>query len=278
MIIINRTRLIACLFFDTCWENKYMHIRILSVCLLFSLFVFASGCKKDSMQTLRLSFEEQDYEKTVEIAQALLEKSINSEYLFWEAKANSLLGNTTEAYSELSLHLAMIDGNSDSWQEANELMCRIGLQVGQYNRVVESARTLEQLGVLQGAFPQYYYQALVALKQSEQANEVFARYLKGTIDSYQYAKMLIAAKANAGSLGEAFSVLSPDEQLALLEFAASDTVTLDYANGLLKLAIPLEQSFTGKAELKRVYLVLENLYGFANQRVQQRKYGTLANK
>ncbi|AEV28300.1 hypothetical protein SpiGrapes_0442 [Sphaerochaeta pleomorpha str. Grapes] len=255
-----------------------MHIRTLSVCLLFSLFVFFPGCKKDPNQELRNSFEQKDYVGTVKIAQTLLKESVQSEYLFWEAKANDSLGNTAVAYSELSLYLAMTDHENASWREANELMCKIGFQVKQYQRVIESAGILEQSGWLGGELPRYYYQALVAAKQAEKANQVFKSYLKDSVDAYQYALLLVNAKASIENLFDAFLTLSPDEQLALLEFAASDTVKPDYANGLLKLAIPLEKSCTESVGLKRVYLVLEKLYGYADQRVLQRKYETLANK
>ena len=254
-----------------------MHIRTLSVCLLFSLFVFFIGCKKDVGQELENSFARKDYAGTVKTAQTLLKNSVQAEYLFWEAKANDALGNTADAYRELSLYLAMIDHEVVSWRDAHELMCRIGFQQKQYQRVIESAGILEQSGWLGGELPQYYYQALVATNQADKANQVFKRYLKDTVDAYQYALLLVTAKASIETLFEAFLGLTADEQLALLEFAASDTVRPDYAKGLLKLAVPLEKSYTDSVGLKRVYLVLEKLYGYADQRVLQRKYETLAN-
>jgi hypothetical protein len=245
---------------------------------LFSLFVFFPGCKKDSKAKLISSYEQADYGKTIEIARNLLFDSVQAEYLFWEAKANVSLDQSGEAFQELDLFLAMTDSSDENWREATQLMCQIAFQQKNYPRVVESARNLESLGFLEGSAPQYYYEALVALNQKELANTVFATYLKDSIDANQYARILLVTKTVGKALSDAFSVLPLTEQLALLEFAASDTVSPSYANELLEFAIPLEQSIEDNLTLKRVYSVLEILYGYADQRVLQRKYATLANK
>jgi hypothetical protein len=245
---------------------------------LFSLFVFFPGCKKNSKANLIDSYEQGDYGKTVEIARNLISESVQAEYLFWEAKANIGLGQNGEAFQELDLFLAMTDAKDENWREAALLMCQIAFQQKKYLRVVESARNLETLGWLGESGPRYYYEALFALNQKELANQVFATYLKDSIDENQYAKILLETKTIGKALSDAFSVLTLTEQLALLEFAASDTVSSSYANELLKLAIPLEQSIEDNLALKRVYSVLEILYGYADQRVLQRKYATLANK
>jgi hypothetical protein len=245
---------------------------------LFSLSVFFAGCKKDSKANLIDSYEQGDYGKTVEIARNLLAGSVQAEYLFWEAKANIELGQERKAFQELDLFLAMTDAKDENWKEASLRMCQVAFRQKEYLRVVESARNLENLGWLEDPIPQCYYEALIALNEKELANQVFATYLKDTIDAKQYARILLTTKTIGKALSDAFSVLTPAEQLALLEFATSDTVSPSYANELLKYAIPLEQSVEEYLTLKRVYSVLEILYGSADQRVLQRKYATLANK
>ncbi|WP_320130866.1 hypothetical protein [uncultured Sphaerochaeta sp.] len=255
-----------------------MHVRKWFVCLLFFLFLFLMGCQRSSSNALQQSYENKEYGKTIIIAQTALKKTIQSESLLYEAKANAALGNTLDAYEELLLFLALYDSKDPYWHEANTLMCKIGLEEKQYQSVLASGQALEQSGLLEGETPQYYYQALVFLGRTEQASKVFSTYLKNNIGQYQYAKMLLEAKVKGPEFVQVFEGLGSEEQLSLLEFAASDTVTGAYATELLGFAIPLEKAFEDGPKRKRVYSVLERLYGFSDQRVLQRKYGTLADK
>jgi hypothetical protein len=245
---------------------------------LFSLFLLLSGCRQIETKRLEQLYGQQEYERTVSMADSLLRKSIYPGYLFWGAKARYALDKQEAAYHDLSLYLAMAGAKDVYFSEANRLMCVLALRQADYHAVVASAGQLENLGEIDPQAGSAWYQALSALGRSDEAARVFSVYLKDTIDPLSYAKLLVRARIGGERLTDAVRTLDEGQTLALLEFAVSATVPSGYAGKLLAFAVPLEDAYDGKAGLSRVYAVLAALYGYSDQRVLERKYSTLSTK
>ncbi len=176
----------------------------------------------------------------------------------------------------LNLYFGMAKGDDQHLEEAHRMMCSLSLDAGNPAKGISSAMWLEEHSLVGEPEAKAYYTALLMVGDSAEAARVFDQYLKDTIESYAYAEMIIASATDRNKLESAFAPLSPHQQLRLLQIAASDTVLQERATLLLPLAIPLEQAFEGSAELVQVYNLLGTLYGYADVRVQQRKYNTLA--
>ena len=172
------------------------------------------------------------------------------------------------------------------------MMTTLALEAGRPQQCIASALWLEGRSLLGQAQAKAYYQSLQAMGEIGEAARVFSQYMKESISSYAYAEMLLgsfslalttSASSSSSSysqweeLEQVFSILSLEERLTLLQKVASVTVSGDRATLLLSLATPLEQAFEGSPLLRQVYSLLETLYGYADLRVQGRKYSTLAN-
>ena len=226
----------------------------------------------------------------------MLAKGIDAEPLFYRAVALEGLHRDVEAYHVLNLYFAMAEKESPHLEEAHRMMTTLALEAGRHQQCIASALWLEGRSLLGQAQAKAYYQSLLAVGEIGEAARVFSQYMKESISSYAYAEMLLgsfslalttsASSSSSSSsssysqweeLEQVFSILSLEERLTLLQKVASVTVSGERATLLLSLATPLEQAFEGSPLLRQVYSLLETLYGYADLRVQGRKYSTLAN-
>ena len=245
--------------------------------LLFSLFLFflLSSCFVSPSRDLsRLASEGKFAELEKKTATMLFDR-IEAEPLFYRGVALQQLDYQKDAYHVLNLYFGMATKDDEHLTEAHRLMCSLALEVGNPLQGISSARWLEERSLVEETEARAYYQALLMVGESAEATRVFQLYLKSTIEPYAYAQMVVGSLTDTEKLEEAFAPLSLQQQLTLLLSVASDTVSQERATLLLALATPLEQAFEGSVELVQVYRLLEALYGYADVRVQQRKYRTL---
>lgn len=262
--------------------------------LLFSLFLFflLGSCFGPSSEELSKLASEKQYGELGGRTAAMLAKGIDAEPLFYRAVALEGLHRDVEAYHVLNLYFAMAEKESRHLEEAHRMMTTLALEAGRPQQCIASALWLEGRSLLGQAQAKAYYQSLQAMGEIGEAARVFSQYMKESISSYAYAEMLLgsfslalttSASSSSSSysqweeLEQVFSILSLEERLTLLQKVASVTVSGDRATLLLSLATPLEQAFEGSPLLRQVYSLLETLYGYADLRVQGRKYSTLAN-
>ena len=240
-----------------------------------SLFLFFVSCFSPSSGELSKLASEQRYAELAKKTEAMLARRITSEPLYYRSLALQA-SEPEEAFHLLNLYFAMAKGDDQHVEGAHRLMTTLSLETKAVPKLIRSARWLEERSLLSRAEAGPYYQGLLLAGEGEEATRVFAQYLKDTIDPYTYAEMLLRSSLSEEKLTEAFAVLSFHERLTLLQRAASDRVNPEKATLLLELAIPLEQAFEDSPYLGQVYRLLEILYGYADLRVQGRKYSTLA--
>ncbi len=246
--------------------------------LLFSLFLIflLSSCSASSSRNLIRLASEAKYEEMERKTGSMLSKRIEAVPLFYRSIALQQLDRKEDAYHVLKLYFAIAKGDDDHLVDAHRLMCLLSLEVNNPLSGISSGSWLEVHLLLEESETRAYYQALLMIGDSVEATRVFELYLKDTIEPYAYAQMVLGTLTDREKLQKAFAPLSTRQQLTLLQTVASDTLAQERATLLLSLAIPLEQAFEGRAELAEVYSLLEALYGYADVRVQQRKYSTLA--
>ncbi|MDY0288050.1 MAG: hypothetical protein RBR15_04420 [Sphaerochaeta sp.] len=259
--------------------------------LLFSLFLFSLlvSCFSPSSEQLSKLATEGKYRELEGRTASMLAKRIEAEPLFYKAIALEGQKRGVDAFHVLNLYFAMAEKESRYLVEAHRMMTSLALEAGRPQQCIASALWLEELSLLGQVQAKAYYQGLLAVGGIGEAARVFSQYLKESISSYAYAEMLLGSFSVASppsssssysqweELEQVFSTLSLEERLTLLQKAASVTVPGERATLLLSLATPLEQAFEGTQTLKQVYTLLETLYGYADLRVQGRKYSTLAN-
>ena len=246
--------------------------------LLFSLFLFflLSSCFLSSSGDIaRLALDERYGELETKTAK-LLSRRIEAEPLFYRVVALQQLDREEEAFYVLTLYFGMAKQEDQHMVEAHRMMCSLSLAANNPDISISSARWLEERSLLEENEAGSYYQALLMVGDSIGSARVFAQYLKDTIEPYAYARMILSSGSSREKIEEAFSPLSGKEQLSLLQSAASDTLPQERATLLLSFATPLEQAFEGSVDLVLVYRLLEALYDYADLRVPQRKYNTLA--
>ncbi len=246
--------------------------------LLFSLFIctLLTSCYVPSSGELSKLAGEHRYAELERKTETMLSKRIGSVPLFYRAVALQGLDKSEQAYHVLNLYFAMAEDDDERLEEAHRMMCSLALEAGAPNRTLGSARWLEGRSLLEERSAGSYYQALLMLDQKVEASRVFHLYLKDTIDAYSYAQMVLLSLTEREDLEASFAPLAPNQQLTLLQSVASGTLSQQRATLLLNLALPLEQAFEDKGELSQVYRLLQTLYGYADMRVQQRKYTTLS--
>lgn len=246
--------------------------------LLFSLFLFflLPSCLVHSSGDLFKLASGAKYEELSKKTAQMLAKRIEAEPLFYRSIALQQLHKDEEAFHVLNLYFGMAKIDDKHLTDAHRLMCSLSLKAARPDKGISSSRWLESKSLMGEREAGLYYQALLMTGDTEGAARVFVQYLEDTIEPYAFAKMLLLSGTERDKIATAFSRLSFQEQLTLLESIASDIISVEKANLLLHLATPLEQAFEGGVELGRVYRLLENLYGYADMRVQQRKYNTLA--
>jgi|GEM_PF-7006177 len=245
---------------------------------LFSLFLFflLVSCFVPSDSDLSKLSAEAKYGELERKTATMLTKRIEAVPLFYRAVALQQFDKREDAFHVLNLYFGMAKEDDQHLVEAHRMMCSLSLEAGNPDKGISSARWLEDRSLLEEAEAQAYYQALQIVGQSAEAARVFSQYLKETIEPYAYAEMLLNSGSPRESLAEAFAPLTLRQQLTLLQRAASVTISRERATLLLSFATPLEQAFEGSVELFQVYSLLEALYGYADMRVQQRKYNSLA--
>ena len=243
--------------------------------LLFSLIFLFYSCSVNKSNNLKDLYEDGKYDQVLALSQKSLKQEVNGEYLYYEALGYEAMGDSDKAYHAISLYLSLGTDVDYFYKDAHLLLCRVGSVMKDWEQVNACSHLLKEWGLLTPDYARLYYQALLQLELNEQANAVFVEYLKETIDPYQYVQLLITSHVAVDVLAEDLSKLSVNDQLALLELSASDTVASERARQLLFLALPLEQAFTDNETLQRVYRLLGTLYGYADMRVLSRKYNTL---
>ena len=245
--------------------------------LLFSLFLFLVfvSCFYPSSGELSKLAKEGEYDSLAKKTETMLARRIASEPLYYRSLALQE-SDSEEAFHVLNLYFAIAKGDDQHLEGAHRLMIPLSLEANVPHKLIASARWLEERSLLTTVEAGPFYQGLLLAGESEEATRVFAHYLKDTIDSYTYAGMLLLSSSSEEKITQAFSILSFQEQLTLLQSAASDRVNPEKAAFLLLLAGPLEQAFKDSPYLGQVYSLLEVLYGYADLRVQGRKYSTLA--
>ncbi len=248
--------------------------------LLFSLFLcfLLSSCFVSSSRNLSRLSSESKYGELEKKTAIMLSKRIDAVPLYYRGIALQQLDRQEEAYHVLTLYFGMAKTDDEHLEGAHRLMCSLSLEVNNPLSGITSGRWLEERLLLEETEARTYYQALLMIGANSEATRVFELYLKDTIDPFSYAQMVIGSLTDREKLQDALAPLSPQQQLTLLQNVASDILAQEKAILMLSLAIPLEQAFEGKAELAQVYRLLETLYGYADVRVQQRKYSTLAQK
>lgn len=246
--------------------------------LLFSLFLFLllSSCFSPSSGELTKLVADARYGELERLTASMLAKRIDAKPLFYRSVALQQLDRKEDAYHVLNLYFGMAEGDDEHLVDAHRLMSSLSLEVTNPIKGIASARWLEQLSLLTEKEAQAYYQALLMAGETTEAERVFAQYLKDTIEPYLYAKMVLGSFSDTKKIEEAFASLSQQDKLRLLQSIASVTLGQERAHLVLSLATPLEQAFEGRVELVQVYRLLETLYGYADVRVQQRKYSSLA--
>lgn len=255
-----------------------MHRKHVLAYLLFSLFLFlvSVSCYLPSSGGLSKLASEGKYDELLEKTAAMLAKDLKAEPLYYRSIALQQREEALEAFHVLHLYFAMAKEDDQHLVGAHRKMCSLALEANKPQMAISSARWLEERNLLEEADARPYYQGLLQVGDRSEATRVFSHYLKDTIEPYAYAEMLLITPLSGEKLVLAFSNLSHQEQLSLLQSAASDSLNLERATLLLSLATPLEQVFEGSPELRQVYRLLAILYGYADLRVQGRKYSSLA--
>ena len=245
---------------------------------LFSLFllILLSSCFVSPTRVLSRLASDSRYDELERKAATLLTKRIDAEPLFYRSLALQQLKREKEAYPVLTLYFAIAKADDQHLADAYRLMCSLSLKADDPLACIGSATWLEGKSLLEEQEAKAYYQALLMTGDKIEAARVFSQYLKNTIEPVAYAEMVLRSITEKVKLEEAFFPLTLQEKLTLLQSISSDTVSSERATLLLSLATPLEQAFEGRAELGQVYGLLQTLYGYADIRVQQRKYSTLA--
>ena len=246
--------------------------------LLFSLFLFLllPSCFSPSSGELSKLVSEARYGELERMTATMLAKRIDAVPLFYRSVALQQLDRGEDAYHVLELYFGMAKQEDQHMVEAHRMMCSLSLDANNPDKSISSARWLQERSLLEEKEAGSYYQALLMVGDSIGSARVFAQYLKDTIEPYAYARMILSSGSSREKIEEAFSPLSGKQQLSLLQSAASDTLPQERVTLLLSFATPLEQAFEGSVELVQVYRLLETLYGYADVRVQQRKYSSLA--
>lgn len=246
--------------------------------LLFSLFLvfLLCSCFLPTSKDLSRLASEAKYVELEKRTASMLSKRIDAETLYYRSLALDRLHEGEHAYHVLNLYFGMSKEDDRYMVEAHRLMCSLALEVSNPAQVIANAQWLENRSLLQEDEAESYYQALLLVGQNAEASKVFELYLQGTIAPYAYAQMVLGTHSDKEKLEEAFAPLTHQEQLTLLQSITSDIVLPERATILLFLATPLEQAFEGSADLVQVYSLLATLYGYADVRVLQRKYSTLA--
>ena len=246
--------------------------------LLFSLLLFflLSSCFVPPERELSKLASEAKYEELAMKTATMLSKRIDAVPLFYRSVALQQLDREEDAFHVLNLYFGMAKIEDEHLVEAHRMMCSLSLAVANTEKCIASARWLEERTLLEDAEAGMYYQALLTQGKSLEAARVFEQYLKDTIEPFAYAQMVLSSDGSMKRLEEAFAPLSLAQQLTLLQSVASGILSQERATLLLSLATPLEQAFEGSVDLVQVYRLLASLYGYADVRVQQRKYSTLA--
>ena len=263
------------MIFEGEWRMQRKHVLAY---LLFSLFFIASlsSCFIPSSRGFSKLASEGRYEELEQKSAALLFRRIEAEPLFYRALALYQTGESEDAFHVLNLYFAMAKTADPHMIDAHRMMSILGFDAKNPHRSIVSAKWLQERGQLHETEARSYYRSLLAVGDTAEATRVFDTFLKDTINAYAYAQMVIGTLTDSFKLEEAFAPLTAKEQLTLLQSITSDIVLQERATLLLPLATPLEQAFEGREELAQVYSLLASLYGYADMRVQQRKYNTLA--
>lgn len=244
--------------------------------LLFSLFLLLASCGISPAPGFSRLADGGKFAELEQKSAKALSKRIEAETLYYRAVALEGLARHDEAFHLLSLYFAMASAKDANLVVAHRLMCRVATEAKEPEKVLSSARWLDSLSLLEREQVELYYQALLMTGNVDEATTIFTRFLKDTIEPVAYARMLLASEAEEKKVVEAFSFLHPLEQLTLIQSSASDTVSPERAKFLLSLAIPLEAAITDSSYTVQIYGLLADLYGYADLRVQARKYSTLA--
>jgi hypothetical protein len=240
--------------------------------LLFSfLLVFSTGCNRENTTYGEL-VQRGEYQAILDRATRSLAKQVDAGDLYWLALAHYGLGNEEEAAQTLTLHFALLGDHREPSAGAQTL----AVLLPDPDLAIRWGRVLEAEGRMEETTALSFYRALLSRGLKEEANSVFATYLRDTVDPLSYAQALIDSDADPALIRRAFEVLELPKQVDLLIRASERANTLERALHLLPIADEVEALNLDSGDRIRLYSAMATLYGQADLRVQANKYRSLA--
>jgi len=250
-------------------RSRYCTLLLFSFCLLFA------GCRKNGPSLDQLALQG-DFEKLERAASDDFSATYQKSSLYYVALAQERLGKLKEAASSLHLYLAMT-GKQGASAAAAQLAVLLGNRVGDAELVIDMGLLLEEKQALDERTAKELYQALLSRTRTDDAHRIFTTYLKETIDSFAYATVLVEAKASFSLVKQAFSSLSDEHAVTLLQYASSMENGVQHAYDYFVFALSYENRILDGTMKKNLYTALARFASQADQRVQANKYQSLAN-
>lgn len=258
--------------------EQRMNGKLMHTLLLFSLVFTVSGCTPKQANSYESLARNGDFRSMALHASKQFYKSFKAYDLYHLAFAQWKEGKSTDAYQSCELYLTMYDSSEATFKPIHMLLLQVALQTKHYEQAIESGKYLDTLGNLDVDLARLYYQALSAFGKKDEANQVFIQYLSKTLGVVEYAKLLINGGADINELQIAFSKLSLEQALHILDETVSTGMDSILATTLLGLVQPMEGQPMAVEGQKKLYSILAILYTVVDSRILARKYQTLSQK
>lgn len=243
--------------------------------LLFSFCLVFLGCRRAESSLDQLALRG-SYEQLEAQARKEFSRTYHKSSLYYIALAQERTGKFEQAHASLRLYVAMTTRQETSVAAAN-LAVLLGNRVGDIQLVIDMGLFLEEQNALDEHTAEALYQALLAERRTEDAQRIFSTYLKGTMDSLGYARVLVQAQASLSLIKEAFSDLESEEVVEMLQVASEFENNVQRSYEYLVVGQSYEHTNLDGIHKKILYTALARFASQADQRVQANKYQGLAN-
>lgn len=269
MIIVDRTRLIACLDFLNMERDERMRTMKRATFLLLAALLLSS-CSSGQGRYESMA-ERGQWQQILELAQKNFERRAGLEDLYWMAMAHRQGQQTSLGRRAIELYFALAHE-----EEITVEARRLALELGEDTLALEQGRFLYEHDLLDSQNAQAYYRSLIAFGMVDEANQIFITYLSASLSPQAYARLLIQSRASASQIEKALEGLDHSVAVALLWERAQDEIGQQESAALSVIAAGYEGVSLNDEDRLLLYAALHRFYQMADLRVLANKYRLLS--
>lgn len=198
-------------------------------------------------------------------------KAIDSDRLYWDAKAYDALGQSESACDIAMLFLAWSKGDDERRTEIGRIAIRSARLTGDDALAVDLCDEVE----LDPQSALDVWQSALRIGQTDLAQDIYKTWLKDLVDGKDYALKMAESGADVASVLDVMGSLEPTDQLDVYDRLMQRSLSHEELSLMLAEAEKLEDSDAPK---RRVYHLLADLAEQINQRVLARRWRALGDQ